>query len=559
MSAAARPAPAGPRAVLAGASAFFGRHQSLSILVGGALVAIILPLVSTLPPFSAFGTQNDWVGGFADAGVFVLLAIGLNVVVGFAGLLDLGYAAFYAIGAYTFAYGASTFTGLQTPFWAMLFVGAAVAAIFGVLLGAPTLRLRGDYLAIVTLGFGEIVPVVALNSDTYTRGTNGIVGLAQPSAYGLFGMSNFGVTNPWPWFLTVVGIVAVAFMLLYRLQDSRLGRAWVAIREDELAAASMGINTVSTKLLAFAIGASTSGLAGVFHASRLGVVDPTQFRFDVSFTVLAMVVLGGMGNIWGVATGAFIIYEIQHQGLKQLGSFVQSLHVPAVQLPLVGTFDLGSINFLKFQFLLYGLALVAMMLLRPEGLFPSRQRKIELHEVEEEEEVAAEELAEIVGEGRRHGDERMTASAAAPPVLVATGVSKHFGGLVAVNAVDFDVPHGAIVSLIGPNGAGKTTFFNVVAGLYEPTQGSVHFDGREMIARSRRGWAEPMTWVTPSLVILVIGMLGVLLTSSVAVVAVALLAGPVPPGRDVPHGHRPAAGLPAAARSPGDLPQRPAQ
>ena len=205
--------------------------------------------------------------------MFVLLALGLNVVVGFAGLLDLGYAAFFAIGAYTYAYGASGFTGLSIPFWPMLLVGALVAAVFGVLLGAPTLRLRGDYLAIVTLGFGEIVPVVFLNADKYTNGTNGITGIAQPSIYGLFGINGFGFTNPWPYYLTIVAIITVVVMLLYRLQDSRLGRAWVALREDELAAASMGINTITTKLLAFSIGASTAGLAGVFYAAKLSHRD----------------------------------------------------------------------------------------------------------------------------------------------------------------------------------------------------------------------------------------------------------------------------------------------
>ena len=381
------------RVALGPVGRYLGAHQSLTIVLGLAIVAALLPQIILLPPFNGFGAQRDWVGGFADAGVFVLLAIGLNVVVGFAGLLDLGYAAFFAIGAYTYAYGASPFTGMAIPFWPMLLVGAIVASMFGVLLGAPTLRLRGDYLAIVTLGFGEIVPVVFLNSDKYTNGTNGIVGLAQPSLYGLFGISGFGFTNPWPYFLTVVLIIAVAFIFLYRLQDSRIGRAWVAIREDELAAASMGINTVTTKLLAFSIGASTSGLAGVFYASKLSIVSPDQFGFTVSFTALAMVVLGGMGNIWGVATGAFIVYEIQSQGLKQLGSFVQSLHVPTVSLGPVAV-NLGSINFINFQYLLYGLALVLMMLLRPEGLFPSRQRRSELHEGPEEAAESNEELVQ---------------------------------------------------------------------------------------------------------------------------------------------------------------------
>ena len=374
--------------------AFAGRHQSLTIFSGGGVVLLLLPLIVLLPPFSNFTTQKDWVGSFADAGVYVLLAIGLNVVVGLAGLLDLGYAAFFAIGAYTYAYGASGYSGQDIPFWIMLPIGAAAAALFGILLGAPTLRLRGDYLAIVTLGFGEIVPVVILNSDQYTNGTNGITGLSQPSWYGLFGVNGFGFTNPWPYYVTVAVIIMIAFAALYRIQDSRLGRAWVAIREDELAAASMGINTVTTKLLAFAIGASTSGLAGVFYSSKLGSVTPDQFLFSVSFTALAMVVLGGMGNTWGVAVGAFIIFEIQTLALKQLGPFMQSLGIPSFALGPI-TIDLGSINYLNYQGLLYGLALVLMMLFRPEGLFPSRRRRRELRErIDEPAGLREEELLE---------------------------------------------------------------------------------------------------------------------------------------------------------------------
>ena len=210
------------RPVTASSGRYFGAHQSLSILVGMAVATAILPLVVLIPPLSGFGGQNAFVDGFASAGVFVLLAVGLNVVVGLAGLLDLGYAAFFAIGAYTYAYGASPFSGLDVPFWPMLLVGAAVAAIFGLLLGAPTLRLRGDYLAIVTLGFGEIVPVVFLNADKYTNGTNGISALYQPA---LPGIGDFGFINPWPYYVTVAAIIAVAMMLLYRLEDSRLGRA----------------------------------------------------------------------------------------------------------------------------------------------------------------------------------------------------------------------------------------------------------------------------------------------------------------------------------------------
>jgi ABC-type branched-subunit amino acid transport system permease subunit len=343
-----------------------GRHQSISIMVGWALIGALLPVIIQIPPFSTFQTSSSWVDGFANAGGFILLALGLNIVVGLAGLLDLGYAAFFAIGSYAYAFGASSFTGLHIPFWPMLFVGAFAAAVFGILLGAPTLRLRGDYLAIVTLGFGEIVPAVFLNADTYTRGTNGIGGVAQPELFGL----KFNFSDPVPFYVTMVVILAFVMVAIYRLQGSRLGRAWMAIREDELAAASAGVNTVTTKLLAFALGASTAGFAGVFVTSKLGLVSPTQFGFDVSFTVLAMVVLGGMGNTWGVAAGAFILYEIQSVLLKQLNQFFQALHVPVLQ----------NIDFVQYQFLLYGVALVGMMLLRPEGLFPNRRRQLELHE-----------------------------------------------------------------------------------------------------------------------------------------------------------------------------------
>ena len=206
------------------------------------------------------------------------------------------------------------------------------------------------------------------------------------------GTGGFGWGHPWPYYDPVGGIVAAAMTRLYGWQDSRRGRAWVAIREDEVAAASRGINTVTTKLLAFAIGASTAGLAGVFNASKLSIVSPDQFGFTVSFTVLAMVVLGGMGNIWGVAIGAFTLYEIQSVFLKQLTNFVQGMHLPAVDLGFL-RLDISSIDFVQYQFLLYGLALVAMMLLRPEGLFPSRQRKRELHESAEE---AADSNEEVV-------------------------------------------------------------------------------------------------------------------------------------------------------------------
>lgn len=350
---------------------FAENHRSVTIIVSMVIVAALMIILPRFPPLNGIQREQSWFDAFANAGVFVLLAMGLNVVVGLAGLLDLGYAAFFAIGAYTYAYSNSPYSGTDLPFLPMLVVGAAVAAVFGIALGAPTLRLRGDYLAIMTLGFGEIVPIVFLNLEPWTEGTNGIGGIFRPEPLPLIGA--FSALSPFAYFILMLGIVTIAMILLYRLQDSRVGRAWNAIREDELAAAANGINTVITKLLAFALGATTAGLAGVFSASKLTIVSPDQFYFTVSFTVLAMVILGGMGNIWGVAAGALIVYLIQSVLLKQLNSITEIINLPVI----------SDINFTDYQFLLYGIALVLMMLFRPEGLFPSQRRRRELHIAEE--------------------------------------------------------------------------------------------------------------------------------------------------------------------------------
>ena len=357
---------------------FAEAHRSTTIIVGMAITTVLMIVLTNVPPLSWFQNQQPWFDAFANAGVFVLLAMGLNVVVGLAGLLDLGYAAFFAIGAYTYAYSNSPYSQTDLPFLPMLVVGAGVAAIFGIALGAPTLRLRGDYLAIMTLGFGEIVPIVFLNLEPWTEGTNGISGIYRPESLPVLG--DFGPLTPFAYFVLMAGIVTLAMVLLYRLQDSRVGRAWNAIREDELAAAANGINTVTTKLLAFALGATTAGLAGVFNASKLTIVSPDQFLFTVSFTVLTMVIIGGMGNIWGVAAGAFVVFMIQTVFLKQLNAVFEVFPIPI----------LSDIDFIEYQFLLFGVALVLMMLFRPEGLFPSQRRRRELH--------VADELAQDLGE-----------------------------------------------------------------------------------------------------------------------------------------------------------------
>ncbi len=382
MTAVARPAASPPqRSGRARLRDWTDAHRSTTIIIAMAVITVLMYVLPQFPPFSAIQQPGTWYDSFANAGVFVLLAMGLNVVIGMAGLLDLGYAAFFAIGAYTYAYSNSPFTQLDLPFFPMLVVGAFIAAVFGILLGAPTLRLRGDYLAIMTLGFGEIVPIVFLNLEPYTLGTNGIGAIYRPEHLPFLGP--FGAITPFNYFVVMIGIVTIAMILLYRLQDSRVGRAWNAIREDELAAAANGINTVTTKLLAFALGATTAGLAGAFNASKLTIVSPDQFSFTVSFTVLAMVILGGMGNIWGVAIGAFVVYMIQVVVLKNINTVIETLGIPAFDLPLIGRIDLANVKFVEYQFLLYGIALVLMMLLRPEGLFPSQRRAQELHIAEE--------------------------------------------------------------------------------------------------------------------------------------------------------------------------------
>ena len=353
-------------------------------------------------------------GGTADvsqatrAGTFVLLAIGLNVVVGFAGLLDLGYAAFYAIGAYTYALFASpqlasspAHHAFHGNFWIMMFVSLIVAASFGAILGFPTLRLRGDYLAIVTLGFGEIVPQLFYNFDQWTGGINAIGLIDQPhlpfwiqgpwsgdGPVAIVQNFNFNI-DPVAYYVLIVILVTAAVILVNNLYRSRLGRAWMAIREDEVAAAAMGINTVTTKLLAFGIGASFSGFAGAYYAANVALVSPDNFLFLVSITVLVMVVLGGMGSISGVIVGALVLYYLVFVFIPGLPENVTNLGAAlGLSSETAGAISdaTGRVNFI-----VYGLILVLMMLLRPQGILPSRVREQELkHAAVQEDEAAVE-------------------------------------------------------------------------------------------------------------------------------------------------------------------------
>ena len=328
--------------------------------------------------------------------IFGIMAIGLNIVAGFAGLLDLGYVAFFAIGAYTAAFFASPHfgsvslvlfsnvpggsPGIHLPFWLIVPMAIIIAATFGALLGAPTLRLRGDYLAIVTLGFGEIVPVFFKNLAAITFNftiagvtiisvqnvnlTGGPLGINPIDPFVILGIG-FGATSGIAAVYLGMALVIMAIVVARNLERSRMGRAWGAIREDETAAEMMGVNTVRTKLLAFALGASFAGAAGAFQASYLGATTSDFFQFSTSILVLIMVILGGIGNIWGVLAGAIALVYLDKSFLPWLGTRVQAV---APDFP----------NPTQFNFLIFGILLVVMMRFRPEGFLPSRQRAAEL-------------------------------------------------------------------------------------------------------------------------------------------------------------------------------------
>jgi len=338
------------------------------------LTAILLAVgLAALPFLVGTGLGNSWVRVLDFILLYVLLAIGLNIVVGHAGLLDLGYIAFYALGAYLYAWLASPHFGLHLPFWAVLPMGAALAGLFGVLLGTPTLRLRGDYLAIVTLGFGEIIRIFMNNMNTPFNLTNGPQGMSLIDPVSIAGLSFgrplhvLGVTVPptYLYYYLFLAFTLFALFIALRLQDSRIGRAWAALREDEIAAAAMGINTRNVKLLAFAMCATFGGLAGGLFAAFQGFISPESFSLWESILVLCMIVLGGMGNIPGVILGAVLLTVIP-EALRYIGDLQRS------------TLGHIAIDPSDLRMLLFGVALVAMMLFRPAGLIPSRQRKREL-------------------------------------------------------------------------------------------------------------------------------------------------------------------------------------
>ena len=471
-------------------ASMLGRAAASPGVRRGALVLLVIVLLA----FPVIEGNDADIDSLANAAAYASLALGLNIVVGFAGLLDLGYAAFFAIGAYIYG----VFTSFQVmpewsafwqpfamlglvqkinqggpdlvhftlSFWLALPLAAVATACCGVLFGAPTLRLRGDYLAIVTLGFGEIVPIVARNTPSVTNGAAGLNGVQAPTLFGY----NFTVQAT-PYYYVGLALVALLMFASVRLRDSRVGRAWMAVREDETAASAMGVDRTRSKLLAFAIGAAFAGAVGVFYVAKLQTATPDMFGFPVSVMILVMVVLGGMGSVWGVVVGAVLLSLLQSWFLPDLTDWLHALGA------LVGNAWMQQVDLARSTELIFGFLLVLMMLFRREGLIPAARRTEGLA-------FAAQHVQGVT----RGGFDRALAerALAIPPagvgnLLEVRGVTVRFGGLVALNAVDLVVPAGSVVAVIGPNGSGKSTLFNVITGLVPAERGSIRFAGQEIL------------------------------------------------------------------------------
>lgn len=357
--------------------------------VGYAIVAVVFFFIYYYrgylsPDFNEF--LQHWLPPIAinEALVWVICALGLNIVVGYAGLLDLGYVAFWALGGYTAGWLMSEFfhqvdvhvlgsvpqsrPGIHFSFWLVLVAGAALCALLGALIGAPTLRLRSDYLALVTLGFGEIIPQIFTNGDNIggENISNGPRGITPVDPISVFKWRLGPFDLVWK-YLIFVGLAVLVIWMSLRLREGRLGRAWLAIREDEVAASAMGVPLMRAKLAAYALGAISGGIGGVAFATHVNGVLPDRFNFSISIILLAMVVLGGMGNVWGVILGALILAWVNSTGLQQLGNTLNDLTGRDWNLP-------------SYNYLLFGGVLVLMMLFRREGFLPESRTRLVLRE-----------------------------------------------------------------------------------------------------------------------------------------------------------------------------------
>ena len=365
------------------------RTWALSFTIAVAAVFLLYQYVLPMAPDAVSSTFDKWLPltSLNEAAVYVILALGLNIVVGYAGLLDLGFVAFWAIGGYVVGWLMSGFfdkanlnffghapmglpNGIHISFWIVLLVAGAFCALWGIIIGWPTLRLKSDYLALVTLGFGEIIPQVFVNGENINgfNLSNGSKGITPVDSISIFGKT-LGPFDLALKFIIYAALAAFVVMLSLRLREGRLGRAWLAIREDELAASMMGVPLRKTKLAAYAVGAFSGGLGGAAFATQVNGVFAERFNFSISIILLAMVVLGGMGNVWGVIVGALALSWINSTGLVEFGNTYNDAF---------GT----DINFPSYNFLLFGIILIVMMLFRREGLLPEARTRLVLREPE---------------------------------------------------------------------------------------------------------------------------------------------------------------------------------
>lgn len=341
-------------------------------IIAGFLLIIVIPFAT-----GGGASHESYMEVAAQSGIYIAMALGLNIVVGFAGLLDLGFVAFFAIGAYTYGIFATAqannfISGGHFPlsgetFWIFIFIGGFMAALFGILLGLPVLRVKGDYLAIVTLGFGEIIRIIFNNLDKPVNITNGAMGLPSINPPELFG---FSFTYPHQFYFIILAILAFVLFGVRRVEHSRLGRSWKAVRENEIAAQAMGVPLVRTKLIAFAVGASFSGMMGVVFAAKQTFIDPTSFTLLESITILVMVILGGMGSVPGVVLGATVITVLNLQVLSELTNWLN-------QLTLQGVINIPSaLSPAKMQRFIFGAVLIAIALFKPNGLIPAKIKPV---------------------------------------------------------------------------------------------------------------------------------------------------------------------------------------
>lgn len=421
----------------------WGRRNKWTYYLGIGLILAISPL---------FMPNNYWLRIYTMTGLFVMLALGLNVVAGFAGLLDLSYVAFFGIGGYTYAFLSSNHFDIHLPFLLVLPLSALITMVFGFAIGSTSLRLKGDYLAIVTLAFAQIFRLLLLNLDRPVNITGGVNGI-----YNLDPMNIFGLRIESPvaysyiiWFFAIMVIIGS-----FRIKKSRLGRGWEAIREDELAAEVMGVNTTRMKLLAFASGAFVAGGAGALFASLQGSVFPNNFDFPQLVIIYCMVILGGLGNIVGVVLGA-ILLSILPEFLREYGAY---------------------------RMMSYGLILILLMALRPQGIMgeisfftkgkrrPDKDETGVLRASTDLYYTEREEVKPSTWIRYKRTDK---------PLLELKNITMNFGGLKAVDDLNLTLHEGEILSMIGPNGAGKTTVFNIISGIYPPTSGKILFEGADI-------------------------------------------------------------------------------